>query len=71
MTSTTVRTYTVTLTITGTVLAENASEAVSEMCDFVRQGLGEDTTKRKHGAMIAHGEAICKSVFIPEGGKNS
>lgn len=71
MTTTTLRTFTVTLTVTGTVVAENAGDAVGELCNLVREGLGRDTSKRKYGAMIAHGEAICKSVFIPEGGKGS
>jgi hypothetical protein len=61
-----VRSYQVTLTVTGTVIAESPYEAVDEMCGLVRSGLGRDTTKRKFGAKIAHGEALCKSVFIPE-----
>lgn len=61
-----VRSFEVTLTVTATVFAENAGDAVQEACDFVRAGIGPDDNKRRHATRIVHGEALTKSVFIPE-----
>lgn len=62
----TVRSFKVTLTVEGTVLADNAGQAVAELSDLVRQGLGTDMKDRKFGAIISHGAAEYRSVFIPE-----
>lgn len=62
----TMRTFKVTLTVEGTVVAENAGQAVAELSDQVREGLGPVGSERKNKALISHGAAEYRSVFIPE-----